>query len=183
MRNGTTPAAVWARVSTEDQEAANQLHALAERRDLEVVKTYNLTASAWKGEHRDTFRQCLLDAHHGHFRVLVVWAIDRLSREGVEETFRAVRQLREAGATVISLQEPWLTASPEVQDLMLAVAAWMAEQESRRRSERVKAGLARRKAQGLPVGRQPGARDREPRKRSGYVARWERERAGKGVTR
>lgn len=39
--------------------------------------------------------------------------------------------------------------------------------------ERVKAGLARRKAEGLPIGRLPGAKDVAPRKRSGYVAAWE----------
>jgi len=59
------------------------------------------------------------------------------------------------------------------------VMAWVARMESQRRSERVRAGLARRRAQGLPVGRQPGAKDTRPRKRSGYVARWERDRAGK----
>lgn len=48
--------------------------------------------------------------------------------------------------------------------------------ESKRKSERVKAALARRKREGLPIGRQPGAKDSKPRKRSGYVARWERQR-------
>jgi putative DNA-invertase from lambdoid prophage Rac len=52
----------------------------------------------------------------------------------------------------------------------------MAAEESRRRSERTKAGLDRRRRQGLPVGRQPGSADKKPRRRSGYVARWERER-------
>ncbi len=60
----------------------------------------------------------------------------------------------------------------------------MARAESARRSERVRAGLARRKAEGKPVGRRagfegPGAagsKDRKPRKRSGYYARWEHER-------
>ncbi len=37
-------------------------------------------------------------------------------------------------------------------------------------------GLERGRREGLPVGRQPGAKDTRPRKRSGYVARWERER-------
>jgi len=46
--------------------------------------------------------------------------------------------------------------------------------ESSGRFERIRAGLARRKALGLPVGRQPRARDRGKRRRSGYVARWER---------
>jgi DNA invertase Pin-like site-specific DNA recombinase len=58
--------------------------------------------------------------------------------------------------------------------------AWMAAEESRRRSERTSAGLERRKREGLPVGRQPGATDKKPRRRSGYMARWERERAAAG---
>ncbi|MGH7922034.1 MAG: hypothetical protein ACREQM_19125 [Candidatus Dormibacteraceae bacterium] len=48
--------------------------------------------------------------------------------------------------------------------------------KSKRESERVRAALARRRAKGLPVGRQPGAKDESERKRSGYVARWERVR-------
>ena len=51
-----------------------------------------------------------------------------------------------------------------------------AEDESRLRGERTKAGIARRRAEGKPVGRQPGATDRKPRQRSGYLARFERER-------
>ena len=57
-------------------------------------------------------------------------------------------------------------------DLLMSVMAWVAEQESARRSERVKAGLARRKAQGLPVGRLKGAKDRKKRKRTGYLLRY-----------
>jgi DNA invertase Pin-like site-specific DNA recombinase len=54
-------------------------------------------------------------------------------------------------------------AAPEVQDVLVAFAGWMAQQESRRRSERIKAGLDRRRAQGKPVGRLPGAADKKPR--------------------
>ena len=45
----------------------------------------------------------------------------------------------------------------------------------------IKAGLARRKSEGKPVGRQPGAKDKTPRRRPGYVARWEREREAAGI--
>ena len=55
----------------------------------------------------------------------------------------------------------------------MAFAGWMAKQESDRKSERIKAGVARRKAEGLPVGRQAGAADKKARKRAGYVASWE----------
>ncbi|HLQ54628.1 MAG TPA: recombinase family protein, partial [Streptosporangiaceae bacterium] len=93
-----------------------------------------------------------------------------------EATLRAMRRFREAGVRVISLQEPWTDVSGETQELLTAVMGWVAQMESRRRSERTKAGLERRRREGLPVGRQPGAKDTRPRKRSGYVARWERER-------
>ena len=53
----------------------------------------------------------------------------------------------------------------------MAFAGWMAEQESRRRSERVKAGIARRKASGQSFGgRTPGAKDKRPRRTGGYRA-------------
>jgi len=47
------------------------------------------------------------------------------------------------------------------------------EEEFRCRSERIKAGLARRKAEGLPIGRKQGAVDSKRRRRSGYIAAWE----------
>ena len=104
------------------------------------------------------------------------WALDRMTREGAEGALRLIRQFRERACTVLSVQEPWLNASPEIADVLVAFAGWMAQQESNRRSERIKAGLARRRAEGKPVGRQVGAVDRKPRKRSGYVARYERAR-------
>ena len=95
------------------------------------------------------------------------------NREGAEGPLRLIRQFKHRGCILVSVKESWLNAAPEVQDVLVAFAGWMAQQESRRRSERVKAGLDRRRAQGKPVGRQPGAADKKPRKRSGYVASWE----------
>ena len=175
--------ALWARVSTDEQESGNQLAVLraeAARRGLDVAAVYVLDGlSAWTGAHREQLRQALDDARAGRFEVLLVWALDRLERGGIEPTLRVMRQLRERGVQVVSVQEPWTDASGEMGELLTAVMAWVARMESQRRSERVRAGLARRRAQGLPVGRQPGAKDTRPRKRSGYVARWERDRAGK----
>ncbi len=70
---------------------------------------------------------------------------------------------------VVSVQEPWLdTTNPAVAELLLAIMAWVAQQESARRSERTRAGMARAKAQGKRIGgRQPGAKDKRPRKRRG----------------
>ena len=93
--------AIWARVSTGDQETANQLAALraeADRRGLEVAAEYVLEGvSAWTGAHREQLRQALDDARAGRFEVLLVWALDRLERGGIEPTLRVMRQLRERG--------------------------------------------------------------------------------------
>jgi DNA invertase Pin-like site-specific DNA recombinase len=176
--------AIWARVSTDDQESSNQLSELrqwAARRGLEIAAEYVVDgASAWKGEHHDRLVAVLTDARLGRYDVLLVWALDRLDRldrEGVESTLGLLRRFHETGASIWSLKEPWTeTADPRMAELLGAIYAWMAAEESRRRSERVKAGLASRKAEGKPIGRRAGSQDRRPRRRSGYYARWERER-------
>ena len=169
-------AAIWARVSTSEQETANQLLTLREwaaSRGFEVVREYTAEASAWTGKHKPLLATALEDARLGRFDVLLCWALDRLSREGIEATLSLLRQFRDLGADVWSLQEPWTEVNGPTADLLGAILAWVAQQESVCRSERIKAGLARRRAEGKPVGRQPGTRDRKPRKRSGYVAAWE----------
>ena len=115
----------------------------------------------------------LADAHAGKFSVVIVWAADRLTRQGIEHLLKVIRQLRESGVSLVSVKEPWLSGSDATTELLLAIAAWVAHQESARRSERIKAGLERRKAQGLPVGRKPGSKDKAPRKRSSYYAAYE----------
>ncbi len=111
--------AIWARVSTDDQETAAQLAELrswAERRSFEVAAEYVLDgASAWTGKHREQLRQALNDARVGRYDVLLVWVLDRLSREGIEATLSAMRADR--GVAVWSLRESWTeTSDPHVRE-------------------------------------------------------------------
>ena len=182
----TTKCAIWARVSTADQHTTNQLDQLREwaaRRGLDVVTEFVTEDSAWqtgngngKGKEFDRQRADLLNgARLGHYSVILVWAVDRLSRRGIEDCLACVRQLGESECAVWSHEEPWVQsmADPAMRELMLAIFAWMAEQESARRSERIKAGIARRRKEGLPVGgRKPGSKDRRNRPTDGYVAAW-----------
>jgi putative DNA-invertase from lambdoid prophage Rac len=178
MHDQVTTAAVWLRVSTGHQDSSNQVpdvDRFTTARGLTVTETYELAESAWntKDGYKATLKRALDDAHAGKFTVLVVWAMDRITREGAEGALRIIRQFRDRGCTVLSVKESWLNGSPEIQDVLVAFAGWMAQQESQRRSERIKAGLERRKAEGKPVGGQRGRTDKKPRKRSGYVAAWE----------
>jgi DNA invertase Pin-like site-specific DNA recombinase len=178
----TIAAAAWYRISTDQQRqhTDNQVPDVEQftaHHGYDVTRTYTISDTAWKDgggpEYKRTLQQALDDAHAGKFSVLVVWSLDRIVRNGAEDALRIIRLFRQRGCTVVSVKESWLNASPEVQDILVAFAGWMAERESARRSERIKAGLARRKAQGKPVGRQTGVRDKKTRKRSGYVKAWE----------
>jgi len=176
----TAEAAVWLRVSTGHQDSDNQVpdvERFAVHHGYDITGRYTVSDSAWKNgggaEYKRTLARALDDAHAGRFSVLIVWSLDRIVRNGAEDALRIMRQFRERGCTVVSVKESWLNGSPEVQDVLLAFAGWMAERESARRSERIRAGLERRRAAGKPVGRQPGVKDKKQRKRSGYVAAWE----------
>ena len=176
-----TTAAVWLAVSTGHQQADNQVpdvERFVTHHGYEVMCRYEVIESRRNGgkdggEYRRTLNQALDDAHQGKFAVIVVWALDRITREGAEGALRVIRQFAQRGCKVLSVKESWLNAAPEVQDSLVAFAGWMAQQESKRRSDRIKTGLDRRRVVGKPVGRQPGAVDKKPRKRAGYVASWE----------
>ena len=152
-----TKAALWLRVSTDEQTTSNQraeLEAWAVRRGWEIARVYDLAGvSAWKGRHREPLDAVVDAAKRGEFQVLLIWALDRLTREGIPETLEAVHRLSRAGVMVVSLKEPWLETAGPLRDLLLSITGWVAQQESQRRSERTKAGVARVKAAGVVLGR------------------------------
>jgi DNA invertase Pin-like site-specific DNA recombinase len=188
-----TTCAIWCRVSKTGQETANQLEELrqwAQRKGFEVTREYVFEVSASNGSarHREMLGQALADARLGRFEVMLVWALDRVSREGVEATLAILRRFAGHGTAVWSLKEPWTeTADPRMAELLASLYAWMAAEESRRRSERTRAGLERRKREGLPVGRQPGATDKKPRRPvrfsrpAGVLLRFDRAAAGPAI--
>jgi DNA invertase Pin-like site-specific DNA recombinase len=164
--------AIWARVSDDHQSTEAQLADLrrwAGNRGLDIVAEYVVDAkSAYKGDHLADLDRALDGARLGEYDVLLVWALDRLSREGVGETLNLLKKFHGYGVAVWSHQESWLSGDPHMAELLTSLFAWMAHQESVRRSERIKSGLAKRKEAGKPVGRKAGAKDAKPRRKAGY---------------
>ncbi len=156
-------AALYLRVSTRDQSVENQereLRQWADRLGFEVAAVYADTASGSRSD-REALAAVLAGAHRREFGVLLIWSLDRLSREGIGATARYLEQLRAAGVRVMSHQEPWLDTGGPMGDLLVAIFAWVAQQERQRISERVRAGLARARAQGVRLGRRPRVVDLE----------------------
>jgi len=160
---------VYLRVSTCQQDTDNQDIALtqwAEQRDFEVVAVYQEEESAWRSGHQRELARLVMDARKRKFRVVLVWALDRLSREGSAAILGIVSKLSRYGVKVLSYQESWTEAPGELGELLFAIAGWVARMESQRRSERTKAGLARARSQGKRLGRPPGIKDKRKRRRS-----------------
>src|ERR1017187_5851783 len=89
-----TRAAIWARVSTDHQHEDNQLPDLERfcaHHGYEATNSYLLNdLAAFNGAHRQTLKAALDDAYRGEYEVLVVWAVDRICREGIEELLRLI---------------------------------------------------------------------------------------------
>ena len=151
-------AALYLRISTDKQELENQLEPLkkfAKGRGLKVVQVYRDMATG-KNSNRPALNKMLKDAHRHAFYVIVVWALDRLSREGMSRTVQLIEMLERMGVGVISYSEPYLDTTNELaRNILLAVVSTLAKAERERISERTKAGLARVKRSGKKLGR-PG---------------------------
>jgi len=159
---------LYLRVSTTQQDTENQAIALtqwAQQRGFDIVKVYEEEESAWRAGHQRQLAELLVDARKPKFRVVLVWALDRLSREGSAAILGIGSKLSRHGVKVLSYQESWTEAPGELGELLFAIAGWVARMESQRRSKRTKAGLARAKAQGKRLGRPPGSKDRRKRRK------------------
>lgn len=166
--------AIYARVSTDERTEQNQVPVLEEWSDArgwEVYDKYCDVGSAWQKADQKELRRLIEDARLGKFQVVLVWALDRLTRGGIGKIFHILDVLKEYGVKVYSQRETWTEVSSELQPLLFSVYAWVAEQESKRISDRTKAGMARAKAAGKHVGRPPGKKDRKQRPKAGYYLR------------
>ena len=166
---------LYLRVSGDTQTYENQrppLTELCKSRNFEITEVYAENESAWKLGHQKEWSRLMHDAQSRRFTKVIVWSLDRITREGPESIFMKIRALRQCGVTVVSYQEQWLEPLGEMGDLFISLLAWVASFESRRRSERTLAGLARAKASGAVLGRRVGSKDKKRRKRSGYNLRY-----------
>jgi DNA invertase Pin-like site-specific DNA recombinase len=149
--------AVYARVSTGQQDNGNQLIQLREfchRQGWEIVNEFCDTVSGSGKKDRVSFERMMLAASQKQFDVLVFWSLDRLSREGIVKTLGYLEQLRAWGIGWRSFTQPFLdTGNEMVNGIVLSVLAAVAKQERITISERTKAGLVRARRAGKKVGR------------------------------
>ena len=151
-----TICAIYARVSTKDkgQDTENQLgqlRAYCVKQNWRVIEFIDHET----GKHADRagLVKLFAAASRREIDVVLVWALDRFTREGVSETFAHIAKLAAYGCKFESLTEAHFRTTGPAGELMIAIAAWIAKQERLRISERTKAGLAVARAKGKLCGR------------------------------
>jgi DNA invertase Pin-like site-specific DNA recombinase len=152
--------AIYARVSTDDkgQDPENQLRELrawCANCGHTIAQEYVEHESGRKGaDKRKQFAALFDDAAKRKFDLVLFWALDRFSREGMAQTIAHLQRPTSYGVSFHSYTEPHLATDNElVRNILLALLSSLAKVEAQKISDRTKAGMARAKAKGIKVGR------------------------------
>ncbi len=147
--------ALYARVSTleKGQDPESQLKGLREyafARNFQVMGEYVDYASG-TSEERTQYKAMLEMARKRKLDVVLVFRYDRFARS-TQALINALKEFQNLGVDFISYQENIDTTTP-TGELIFHVMASLAQFESSLISARVKAGMARAKAQGKHISR------------------------------
>lgn len=138
----------YARVSTADQKLDAQLDALTSA-GCQVIYREKLSG---KSTDRPELQRLLTQIRPSE--VMVVTALDRLARSAVD-LLTLVRQLRERGAHIRSLREPWCDTATPMGEFLVTILAGVAQLERGLIHERAEAGRKAAKARGVRFGPKP----------------------------
>ena len=163
-------AAIYARVSTLDQEPENQLQELrryVQARGWTAAEFVDRGISGSK-DRRPALDALITDAKQRRFDVLVCWRLDRLGRS-LKHLVTLLDELQALGVAFVSLGEGIDCTTPAGR-LQLHVLAALAEFERARIAERVRAGLARARANGRRLGQKPHVIPAEDLERTAHLS-------------
>ena len=146
--------AIYARVSTFDQEPENQLAELrryVEARGWPAAVEYVDHGVSGAKDRRPALDRLVADAKRRRFDVLVCWRLDRLGRN-LKHLITLLEELQALGVAFVSLAEG-IDATTPAGKLQMHILGAIAEFERERIRERVLAGLQRARTQGRRLGR------------------------------
>ena len=151
-----TRVALYLRVSTDEQTTSNQqreLEAVADRAGWDIVEIYKDEGiSGSKGrDRRPALDAMLKDAVRRKFDVVAAWSVDRLGRSSLD-LINILQELRASSVDLFLLKQAFDTTTPTGK-AMYQLMGVFAELEREIIRERVKAGMARAKAQGKRLGK------------------------------
>jgi DNA invertase Pin-like site-specific DNA recombinase len=150
----TRTCAIYARVTPDQRIDAQlyELHLYAQQLGFEIACEYTDVGSGSKVR-RPGLDAMLKDARNRRFNVVIVAAFDRVARS-TKHFLSVMVELDRLGIEFVSKREN-IAADTATGRQFLAVIRSLAKMESDITKERIRAGMHRRRLDGLPIGRQP----------------------------
>lgn len=152
--------AAYARVSTDRDDQANSFDSqvkyfndwITRQKGWNLANVYadeGITGTST--QKREQFNQMIQDALSGKIDVILTKEVSRFARNTLD-SISYTRKLKEHGVVVVFMLDGIDTSQPDA-ELRLTIMAALAQEESRKTSERVKWGQRRRMEQGVVFGR------------------------------
>ena len=153
--------AIYGRVSTKNhgQDVENQTRLLRQYcadNHFEIVAEITETVSGGKkAKEREGLKEIFSLCHKRKIDMVLFFALDRLSRRGVRDTLDILHYFDSNKIKWHSYSESYLSTvnGGVFTDALISILASLAQQERNRISERVSAALAKKKEQGVILGR------------------------------
>lgn len=149
-----TKAVVYGRTCLSGQDLDSQfvqLRDIAAQRGFELTGVYSDFGNLSSKARRPGMSALLRDARRGKFSVILVSSLDRLATS-TRNLIQMVQEFEALNIRIISAREAVDTGTTDGQMFVKAVH-WITELERSIGSERIRAGLRRRRLEGLPIGR------------------------------
>ncbi|MGE0709332.1 MAG: recombinase family protein [Planctomycetota bacterium] len=154
--NGSPRVAIYARVSTADQDPESQLRELrayVERRGWTAAEEYVDHGVSGAKERRPALDRLLRAARQRKVDAILVWALDRFGRS-LRHLVTVIDELGALGVGFVAFTQGIdTTTSNPAGRLTLQVLGAVAEFERAMIRERVRAGIAKARAMGTALGR------------------------------
>ena len=145
---------IYLRASTEEQTPENQLDNCKELLDKLKINDYNIyedKVSAWKETDRESFDLIKRAIQKRKVKVLICWDLDRLYRNR-KKLIQFFDLCKLYNCKIYSFRQKWLEDLNKIPEpfneimfnLMLQIMGWLAEEESNKKSERVKLAIKKK---------------------------------------
>ena len=136
---------IWIRTSTDEQNPKLQLDDCISINKYGEYKVLEEQQSAWKDKERIVFESLRDMIKKREVEHLICWDLDRLYRNRLK-LIAFFKLCKLCGCKIHSFRQTWLEElndMPEpfgemVHDMMLQIMGWMGEDESKKKSERIK---------------------------------------------
>lgn len=164
-------AAIYARVSTEEQTLGQQVDPLKRHCEREGWE-YEVFSDKVSGskDTRPGLDIMMQAVRNQEFQIVMVLKLDRLGRS-VKHLLQLIEEFDNKDVKFVCLDPNVDTGSPMGRFFILIIGA-VAEFERELIRERTKLKMKYLREQGVRLGRPPGAKDKKPRRTAGYNVYW-----------